>query len=408
MGNNLEMKVLQINSVCGLGSTGRIATDINNILITQGHEGYIAYGRDMRKNCDNAIKIGTKIDNYTHAVKTRLFDRHGFGSIKATKEFINKVINIDPDLIHLHNIHGYYINIEILFSYLKEANKPVVWTLHDCWSFTGHCAYFDHASCDKWKTGCYSCPEKKRYPSSIVFDNSKSNYISKKNTFGGVKNLVLVTPSQWLANLLKESFLNEYSAKVINNGIDLNVFKPTKSSFREKYNLRDNYIILGVASTWDRRKGMKKFVEMSEVLGKDERIVLVGLSDKQLKEIPKNIIGISKTNNVEELVEIYSSADVFVNPTLEDNFPTTNLEALACGTPVITFDTGGSPESINSKTGIIVDEKSSKILYENISKIKVKGKNRYQTECVNRAQKLYDKFERYTDYVDLYKELLNI
>src|SRR5690554_6445846 len=143
------MKVLQVNSVCGIGSTGRIATDINNILIEQGHESYIAYGRDLPKNCENAIRIGTKIDNYTHVAKTRLLDKHGFGSIKATKEFINKVIDINPDIIHLHNIHGYYINIEILFDYLKEANKPVVWTLHDCWSFTGHCSNFDYVGCDK-------------------------------------------------------------------------------------------------------------------------------------------------------------------------------------------------------------------------------------------------------------------
>jgi putative colanic acid biosynthesis glycosyltransferase len=213
------MKVLQINSVCGIGSTGRIATDIHDILIEQGHESYIAYGRDLPKNCENAIRIGTKIDNYTHVAKTRLLDKHGFGSIKATKEFINKVIDINPDIIHLHNIHGYYINIEILFDYLKEANKPVVWTFHDCWSFTGHCAYFDYVGCNKWKTGCYSCPEKKAYPSSLIFDNSKNNYINKKEIFTVVKNLTIVTPSQWLANLVQESFLNEYPVKVINNGI---------------------------------------------------------------------------------------------------------------------------------------------------------------------------------------------
>ncbi len=399
------MKVLQINSVCGVGSTGRIATDIHNTLVEQGHESYIAYGRDLPKNCENAMKIGKEIDNYTHVAKTRLLDKHGFGSKKATIEFIDKVKKLNLDIIHLHNIHGYYINIEILFDYLKEANKPVVWTLHDCWSFTGHCAYFDYVGCDKWKTGCNRCPERKTYPSSLICDNSKSNYINKKDIFTGVKNLTIVTPSQWLANLVKESFLNEYLVKVINNGIDLNVFKPTESSFREKYNLQDKFIILGVASSWDRRKGLKYFVEMSDKLGEDEKIVLVGLSEKQLKEIPKNIIGISRTNNVEELVEIYSSANVFVNPTLEDNFPTTNLEALACGTPVVTFDTGGSIESINRNTGSIIYKKNADAIYKEVQKYKL-TKTRYMLECRVRAEGLYNKNDRYKDYIEIYREMV--
>jgi len=310
------MKVLQINSVCGMGSTGRIATDIHNSLIDLGHESYIAYGRDLPKNCDDAIRIGTKFDNYINVAKTRLLDEHGFGSKKATKEFINKVKDINPDIIHLHNLHGYYTNIEVLFNYLKEANKPVVWTLHDCWSFTGHCTYFDYVGCDKWKTGCNSCPEKKAYPSSFIFDNSKNNYINKKEIFTRVKNLTIVTPSQWLANLVQESFLNEYPVKVINNGIDLNTFRPNAGDFRKIFNLNGKFIILGVASVWDRRKGLKYFVELADKLSEDEVIVLVGLTEKQIKKIPKNIIGITRTNNVEELVDIYSSADVFVNPTL--------------------------------------------------------------------------------------------
>lgn len=392
------MKVLQINSVCGIGSTGRIATDIHSILIKQGHESYIAYGRDLPKNCDNVIKIGTKTDNYLHVAKTRIFDKHGFGSKQATKEFINKVVDIDPDIIHLHNIHGYYINIEILFNYLKEANKPVVWTLHDCWSFTGHCAYFDYVGCDKWKTECYNCPEKKAYPSSMIFDNSRGNHLSKKEIFTGVKNLTILTPSQWLANLVKESFLQEYPVKVINNGIDLNTFRPIKGDFRKKYNLGDKYIILGVASVWDRRKGLKYFIELADKVSEDEVIVLVGLTKKQIEHLPKNVIGISRTNNVEELVDIYSSADVFVNPTLEDNFPTTNLEALACGTPVITFNTGGSPESIiQYKTGFITNCKNTTSIVEGVNilkSIKVEG---FTNEIKN-----YDIKNMIRNYLEVY------
>ncbi len=400
------MKVLQINSVCGIGSTGRIATDIHRTLIEQGHESYIAYGRDLPKNCDNAIRIGTKIDNYTHVVKTRLFDRHGFSSTQATKEFINKIRDIDPDIIHLHNIHGYYINIEVLFNYLKEANKPVIWTLHDCWSFTGHCAYFDYARCDKWKTGCYSCPEKKAYPRSLIFDNSKRNYINKKEIFTGLKNLTIVTPSQWLSNLVQDSFLNEYSVKVINNGIDLNTFRPNAGEFRKKYNLCSKFIILGVASVWDRRKGLKYFVELADKVSEDEVIVLVGLTEKQINQIPKNIIGITRTNNVEELVDIYSSSDVFVNPTLEDNFPTTNLESLACGTPVITFDTGGSPESIDERTGTVIKKFSTDHILLSIRQIKKDGKTTYSSNCHVRVRNFYKNTDKYELYINLYLDLV--
>lgn len=398
-----EKTVLQISTTYQ-AAPGRIMEMIQQLGEENEFKMIGAIGRGQGSNNVEYISIGSKWDIYKHVVITRIFDKHGFGSKKATIDFINKVKEIDPDIIHLHNIHGYYINIEILFDYLKEANKPVVWTLHDCWSFTGHCAYFDYAGCEKWKTGCHSCPENKAYPSSMIFDNSKTNYINKKDIFTGVKNLNIVTPSQWLADLVQESFLNEYPVKVINNGIDLNVYKPTESSFREKYNLQYNFIILGVASTWDRRKGLKYFVEMSKVLEKDERIVLVGLSEKQLKEIPNNIIGISRTNNVEELVEIYSSADVFVNPTLEDNFPTTNLEALACGTPVITFNTGGSVESVDENTGFIVEKGNIIELTNLIKDIKKKGKTYFTNRCIFRVAELYEKTDKFNEYIDLYKK----
>ncbi|AZR73927.1 glycosyl transferase [Anoxybacter fermentans] len=399
------MKVLQINSVCGIGSTGRIATDIHNILIENGHESYIAYGRDEARGCDTSIRIGSKFDNYMHVVKTRLFDKHGFGSRKATAEFLNKVEKLNPDIIHLHNIHGYYINIELLFKYLKKANKPVVWTLHDCWAFTGHCAYFDYVGCDKWKTICYSCPQKKGYPSSILLDNSKNNYNKKKEIFTGVKNMTIVTPSNWLAGLVKQSFLEEYPVKVINNGIDLEVFKPTASNFRKKYNLENKFIILGVASVWEHRKGYKYFIELSKKIKKDEVIVMVGLTEKQKNKLPNNIIGITRTNNVRELVEIYSAADVFINPTLEDNFPTTNLEALACGTPVITFNTGGSKESVDENCGFVVQKGNIDELIYTIRKIKGQSKSSYSRQCVEKAKALYNKKDNFKKYLELYFQI---
>lgn len=396
------MKVLQINSVCGVGSTGRIATDIHKMLVEQGHESYIAYGRGQAKNCDQTIKIGSKFDNYAHVALTRIYDKHGFGSKKATKEFINKVEELDPDVIHLHNIHGYYINVEILFDYLNKANKPVIWTLHDCWAFTGHCAYFDYVGCDKWKTNCFECPEKNSYPSSKFIDNSYNNFSIKKDIFTGIKNLTIVTPSIWLAGIVKESIVGEYPIAVINNGIDLGVFQPTESNFRTKHNLENIYIILGVASIWDRRKGLKYFVELSKKLENNEKIVLVGLTEKQIAQLPDNIIGITRTNNIKELVEIYSTVDVFINPTLEDNFPTTNLEALACGTPVVTFATGGSVESIDESCGFIVEKGNLDILIERVREIKTYGKSKYSIQAINRAKQFYNDKDRYIEYVETY------
>ena len=396
------MKVLQINSVCGIGSTGRIATDIHQILLEHGHESYIAYGRGDAINCENVIQIGNKFDNYSHVALTRILDKHGFGSVKATKEFIKNIETLNPDVIHLHNLHGYYLNIEILFDYLKKANKAVVWTLHDCWSFTGHCSHFDYIGCERWRTGCYECPEKKRYPTSKIADNSKSNYEKKKRIFTGIENLTIVTPSKWLADLVRQSYLKEYPVQVINNGIDLSVFRPTKSDFKERYDLEKKFIILGVASIWGDRKGFKYFLELAAKIEDDEVIVLVGLSDKQKQNLPINIIAISRTNNIQELAEIYSMADVFVNPTLEDNFPTTNLESLACGTPVITFDTGGSVECIDKKTGIVVEKGDLNELREAINIIKTKKILFKKQELRERAQSFYNKHEKYFEYLNLY------
>lgn len=341
------MKVLQINTVCGSGSTGRIATDLYGALVGEGHECCIAYGRGQAPVGYNTIKIGSDIDVYYHALMNRITDRHGLYSTNATKDFIKKAETYNPDVIHLHNIHGYYINIEILFKYLKKANKPVVWTMHDCWSFTGHCAHFEYIGCDRWLTACHDCPQKSTYPASNLMDNSKDNYLLKKELFTSLGEMTIVTPSKWLSELVKRSFLNKYPVQVINNGIDLNVFKPTDSNFRERYNLQDKFIILGVANVWTERKGLNDFIKLAGLIDNDKQaIVLVGLNNKQFKNIPTNIIGIKRTHSVQELAAIYSAADVFFNPTYEDNYPTVNLESIACGTPVVTYDTGGSGESV--------------------------------------------------------------
>lgn len=364
------MKVLMINSVCGIKSTGRICTDLAAELEKRGHTVRIAYGRDEvpAQFAHLSFKIGNKWGTYAHGCYARVFDAAGFGSKKATRDFIHWVEDFDPDVIHLHNIHGYYVNVQILFDYLRRSNKRIVWTLHDCWAFTGHCCYFDYADCAKWKEQCCNCPQKQDYPASVLLDRSKENYIKKKELFSGLADMTLVTPSRWLASLVHESFLHDYPVRVIPNWVNTNTFSNTPEDFRKQYNIKKKYVVLGVASVWDRRKGLDVFLKLNELLGGEYQIVLVGLTAKQQRALPESIIGISHTSSVRELTEIYSAADVFVNPTHEDNYPATNLESIACGTPVISFDTGGSGESA-SLYGAVVPENNLEKLIEEIHKV---------------------------------------
>ena len=401
------MKVLQINSVCGIRSTGRIATDIHQLLTDQGHESVIAYGQLDPKNCDRTIKVGNQKDINIHGVISRVFDRHGFGSKKATEDFLRRVEEYGPDLIHLHNIHGYYLHVGLLFDYIKNKKIPVVWTLHDCWSFTGHCAYFDFAGCSKWQSECHNCPQKKSYPASLFLDQSRRNYRDKKEIFNGVKDLSFVTPSYWLRGLLKESYLSSYDAYVINNGIDLDTFKPRKSSFRKKHQLDESFVMLMVSSEWTNRKGLQYLVRFNETLKSNEKIVLVGLTEELKKSLPDSMVKITKTDNIEELAEIYASCDVLINPTLEDNFPTTNLEALACGTPVITFNTGGSPEAVDEETGKVIPQGDLSALREAVEEIKHLGKGHYEEKARARALDRYHRQDRYQDYIALYEKIVN-
>lgn len=394
------MKILQINSVCGVGSTGRIATDLYKVLEEQGHECLIAYGRGTALEGINAYKIGTNLDNYFHVARTRLLDQHGYGSKKPTIDLIKKIKEYNPDIIHLHNLHGYYLNLRVLIDFLSQYNKPVIWTLHDCWAFTGHCAYFDFVDCQKWKIKCFDCPQKNSYPQSFV-DNSRQNYLHKKELFTKIKNLTLVSPSEWLSNLVKESYLAKFPIKIINNGIDLSIFKPTTNTFKEKNNILHKKVILGVASHWEQRKGLDTFLKLSKILDENYQIVLVGLTNKQKNTLPSNIIGITKTNNVNELVEIYSAADVFINPTREDNFPTTNIEAIACGTPVITYRTGGSVESVNETCGLIIDKDDFQSL---VNALKYNFPSLNKDSIVKQAQK-YNKYDKYSEYINIYEDM---
>jgi len=402
------MKLIQIVVEGNTGSTGAIAEAIGKIALQYGWESYIAHGRFPRSSESEIIKIGSDLDVILHGLETRLFDRHCLGSRKATRELVRKIETIKPDIIHLHHLHGYYINIEILFEYLHKTNIPVVWTFHDCWSFTGHCAHFDFAGCDKWKTECHECPLKKEYPSSWFLDRSKKNFWLKKRLFTSCSKMCIVPVSDWLNKLVKESFFANTAIKTIHNGTDLVIFKPyNNQQILDKYNIVDKFVILGVASPWSKRKGLNDFIKLSEYLRDDETILLVGLSKEQLQNLPKNVIGVARTENRQQLAELYSAADVFVNPTLEDNFPTTNIEALACGTPVITYNTGGSPEAFDLETGIVVEKGSVKGLVEAINEIKIKGKFYYTKLCRKRAEEHFSKEKQFSKYIEMYSEILN-
>jgi len=396
------MKILQINTINYYGSTGKIAQQIRNEAINRGYRCVVAhrYNEDNIEYDEDSVQISSWWDCHVHNRLSTLTWLQGCFSAYKTRKFLKKVKEYNPDIIHLHNLHGSYINHKMLFNYLKKYNGKVVWTLHDCWAFTGYCPYFSYKKCDKWRDGCYACPLHKD-SKNIVFDTSGFMWKRKKEWFTGVKNLTIVTPSKWLAELTKQSFLKGYPVKVINNGIDLSVFKPTESDFRKKHNVENKFIVLGVAFDWGVRKGLDVFVNLAKMLDDRFQIVLVGTNEETDKQLPENIISIHRTQNQQELAEIYTAADVFANPTREDNFPTVNMEALACGTPVVTFNTGGSPESISEKSGTVVDCEDTVAMKKTIIEIclnKVYNKN----QCINRAGD-FDKDKAYAEYVDLYE-----
>jgi putative colanic acid biosynthesis glycosyltransferase len=402
--HSIQKKIVFVNT-CLYGSTGRIVRQIQDVaekkgMMTWTVTSYDRSGRVKYKNHD--IIIGNFFSRYLHLLISRFMGIGGLFSNIATIRLVKRLNQIKPDIIHLHNLHNAYINLPILFSYIKKNDIRVIWTLHDCWAFTGRCPYFDITNCSKWKEGCGNgCPfPKDEYPISYI-NNTRLMWKIKRKCFDGVQNLIIVTPSEWLRNIVDSSFLAQYKAIVINNGIDLSLFKPTEGNFKSKYDVSDKNIILGVALAWDRRKGIDVFAKLDELLSDEYQIVLIGVNEEQKRTLPSSIICIGRTNSQTELAEIYSAADVFLNPTREDNFPTVNIEALACGTPVITFNTGGSPEIIDDTCGIVVNDGDYDALVAAVSDIC--KKNDFTVEhCTNRARK-YDMFDRFDEYIKLYE-----
>lgn len=393
------MKVVQINTVCGFGSTGKICVGISKVLCANGIENYILYASGD-SDYPNGIKCAEPLPKL-QALRSRILGNYGFNSRRSTERLIEELERIKPDVVHLHNLHGHNCNLDMLMGYFREKRTKLVWTFHDCWAFTAYCPHFVMAKCDKWKTGCHHCVQHRTF--SWFTDRSAWLYEKKRKAFSGL-DLTITTPSQWLADLVKESFLKDYPVVVVNNGINLDIFKPTPSNFRKKYDIsEDKFILLGVAIQWVPRKGADVFIRLAQRLDPERfQIVMVGTDDEIDKKLPPNVISIHRTANQTELAEIYTAADLFVNPTREEVFGLVNVEALACGTPVVTFRTGGSPECIDNHTGLVVDCDDNESMYQEILRNEAE-RTLYEQNCVKRAEAFEEK-RQYKEYLRLYRD----
>ena len=408
-----NIRILQINVCLNVLSTGRITEQIGLKIKEQGWESYVLTYGPLKESQSHVIKVTGWLDRYIHRIINRFFDAQGYGSYFATKRALKKIKEINPDIIHLQNIHDCWLNHRLLFDYIRENNKPVVWTFHDCWSLTGHCAYFDDVDCMRWKDGCFNCPLKNR----LSLDLSKYNYNKKRKMFCGIKNMTIVPVSYWLEEITKESFFKQYNTITIHNGIDIHSFKSRKSNLREIHKVESRFVLLGVSACWGESKGLYDFAKLSEDL--NYVVILIGLPEKLKKEIPSQIITIERTDSQEQLAEYYSMADVFVNPTYHDNYPTVNLEALACGTPMVGYDSGGSPEALFEKTdggykpnlqcGIVVEKGNYEALHSAIESLRNENEEERRARrlaCREHAEKYFDKNKCYKKYIELYSNMI--
>lgn len=402
-------KILQISIEVNSGSVGRIAENIGIKVLEEGWESYITFARNHLPSKSKTIKIGNKFDIYWHGLNTRLFDSHCLHSKSATRKLIDEIIRIKPDIIHLHHIHGYYINMNLLFNYIRQTNTPIVWTFHDCWSYTGHCTHYSAVKCYKWETECNCCIQKQVYPATLFWDRSRKNFQTKKELFLSIDNLTIVCVSKWLQNEVKRSFFKDVDNRLIYNGVNTNIFKPLDNinDIKLHYGLNNKYIILGVSSPWTIKKGYADFLKISQYLKEDEIIVMVGLSKSQLRELPANILGFERTENLQQLVELYNIADVYLNLSVEETFGMTNIESYACGTPIIVYNKTACPEVVDNSTGIIAEYGEIKNITDAIASIKEKTKEHFSKSCRDKAIMNFNFDNMFNDYIELYKSLLS-
>lgn len=395
------MRIIQINATCGVGSTGKIAEGISRMLTADGIENEILCSA-VTDGYEKSVSCASRGSVKVQALKAKLFGDYGFHSRGATERMIAEMERFCPDVVCLHNLHGHDVHLPTLFRYLKKKKISVVWVFHDCWAFTGYCTYFDFIGCDRWKSECRDCPQRKQF--SWFFDRSRELFRRKKELFGALP-MTVVTPSRWLAGLVAESFLGGVPTRVIPNGIDLSVFSPRESDFRASHGIApDAFVILGVAFQWEELKGLDVFIALSRRLDAEKfRVVLVGTDEAVERLLPGEIVPIRRTRDQSELAEIYSAADLFFNPTREENYPTVNMEAIACGTPVLSFRTGGSPEMLTPRTGAVVERDDTDGAEREILRIASERPFRRE-DCVESA-KLFDGQERFRAYCDLFRAL---
>lgn len=397
----MKMKVLIINTLCGSGSTGKIVADLYSMLRLHGHQVKVAYahGTATNVNLSDTYRITGKFGYYVHNLLTQITDRAGFYSTVETWRFIRFIEKFSPDVIHLHNIHGYYINIKLLFEYISRKNIPVIWTLHDCWAFTGHCYHYSYQGCQKWLTQCYSCPLKHRYPTSRILDQSMRNYNDKKRIFNLLKQLQLVTPSVWLRDEVKKSFLGSYCCQAIPNGIDLNIFYPQGDGCRNKYGIKScKKLLLAVSFVWSKTKGLDDLVLLNSRIDHSlYELMIVGLEEEQMEALPSDIIKVARTSSVSELAQIYTMADVFINPSYEETMGMVTAEALACGTPAIVYNKTAVPEVVDEKSGIVVEAGDVDAIIRNIPKALTLKK-----EHIMERAKLFERKQQYDKYYKIY------
>lgn len=396
------LTLLQINVTANWGSTGKIAEQIGLCAQEHGWKSYIAYGRMMNPSKNELVKIGNAFDVYEHFAEARLLDNEGLASRGATKRLLRRIDEIKPDVVHLHNIHDHYLNYQMLFRYLAEKNIPVVWTQHDQWATTGHCCY-NLVGCERWKEECHDCPLAKWYS----LDRSRRNHRMKKQLMADINSLTIVPVSEWLGDNIRQSHLKDRDIQVIHNGIDIKTFSPQPTNAHERYGIdKQKKIVLGVAAQWDARKGLSEFYALAKRLPVDEyAIVIVGkLTEKaDCLDGGCRMVFVDRTQNALELAQLYSSASVFVNPTYQDNYPTTNLEAIACGTPVITYRTGGSPEAVDDSTGLVVEQGDVDGL---VSAVEMLANGDYKDACRKKAEAEFDNTKCFNPYIKLYNKLL--
>lgn len=400
------MKILFINQSIGIGSTGKIITDIANNLEGDNEfkalHGYFANSeKGLPLFPGECIQTVSKNQYYRYNATAKLFGNTGFHGKRETKKALAKLGDWIPDVVHIHNLHGYFMHIPTLYEYLAKINKPIVYTLHDTWPLTGHCVYFNQSGCEKWKTHCDSpCPERKGYPYAYLSCPVKKNFDRKKALYAKVKdNLMFVTPSEWLANIVKEASITDSPVSIIHNGIKLDTFHETNRNFRHDNNLDDKIIILGVAMPWSPRKGFNEFVKLANDLPDNYHIVMVGVEGEIVDKLPSKITCVSHTDSPKTLADIYSSADLFLLPTYADNYPTVSLEAQACGTPVLAYDAGGTKETLLPKYSSYVAKGDYDSLLKAVLNFKPKRIPKEEVQSLSYQRMV-------SEYDDLYQKLL--